>query len=43
MLGHTKTFMTITFEIGIRILCQNNKENVDFTESKRHLFPEHGI
>ena len=26
--------MTIMFEIGIRILCQNNKVNVDFTETK---------
>ena len=31
---HTKTFMTITFEIGIRILCQNTKENIDFIETK---------
>ena len=34
MLRHTKNFMTITFEFGIRILRQNNKVNVDFTETK---------
>ena len=30
MLRHTKIFM----KLGIRILCQNNKDNVDFTEIK---------
>ena len=30
MLRHTKTFMTITFEIWDK----NNKVNVDFTETK---------
>ena len=34
MLRHTKTFMTKHLKLGIRILCQNNKENVDFTETK---------
>ena len=34
MLSYTKTVMTITLKLGIRILYQNNKENVDFTEIK---------
>ena len=26
--------ITLTLKFGIRILCQNNKVNVDFTETK---------
>ena len=38
MLRHTKTFMTMTFEIGeSNFLCHYDKENVGFTETKGTL------